>query len=307
MTDNLILLLANAALLNRYLTVASSTLYLYDLLLTFDLEVDHLWPSKWTLTKVVYLLQRYLPLIDTVILAITWQFGDINPWTCEVLIRVSSWSFVIGITLSEVILMHRTLAVWGNNRKLRIAVFLFFLGCILPIFWMMNGYHETLTCSFVLSTMEPTADIRWIDHSTPIPGMHCFATGKSRSNYLCWTLLTVYDTGLLVLISIPAFQIRRSGGPVSILCQVVYRDGILYYLYVVALSAINIILILELPLDSNATLKLLSLERVIYPILASHVVLHIREQAYQGEVVNLEFPNSVDAINAEVEFRRSEI
>ncbi|TFK63335.1 hypothetical protein BDN72DRAFT_734017, partial [Pluteus cervinus] len=50
-----------------FLPVASSTLYLYDLLLSLDLEVDLLWPSKWTLIKVFYLLQRYLPLIDMVI------------------------------------------------------------------------------------------------------------------------------------------------------------------------------------------------------------------------------------------------
>ncbi|TFK71028.1 hypothetical protein BDN72DRAFT_492891 [Pluteus cervinus] len=289
MMDDLTFLPANAILLNQYFTVASSTLYLYDLLLTFDMEVNLLWPSKWTLIKVVYLLQRYLPLIDTVIFATIWQFGDINLWTCKSLSRSSSWSFLMGMTLSEVILIRRTLAVWGNNRKLHIAIFLFSMGCIIPVYLILSNYHDTLTY-----------------HSTEIPGLHCFTTGQSHLNYLCWTLVTIYDTGLLILIAIPAFRIRRSGGVAfqSMLFYVVYRDGVLYYIYLVALSAVNIVLILNLSSDYATLLS--SLERVAYSILTSHVVLHIREQAYQNQVISLNLPDSIN-VNAEAEFQSSGI
>ncbi|TFK71030.1 hypothetical protein BDN72DRAFT_838270 [Pluteus cervinus] len=291
-SDDLTPITANAVLLIQYFTVASSTVYLYDLLLTLDLEVNLLWPSKWTLVKVVYLLQRYLPLVDTVILAMAWQFGDINPWTCKLLFRASSWSLLVGMTLSEVILIRRTIAVWNNNRKLRITIFLFFLCCITPIYWMLGHYHDTLTYHLI--------------QIPQIPGLHCSAKGKSHLNFLCWTFLTVYDTGLLVLTAIPAFRARRSSGAAfqSTLIHAIYRDGVLYYLYLVALSAINVILTLKLP--SDYAILLLSLERVIYSILTSRVVLHIREQAYQSQVISLNLPNLTNT-NTEAEFRRSEI
>ncbi|TFK62609.1 hypothetical protein BDN72DRAFT_383656 [Pluteus cervinus] len=284
---------ANAVLFKQYCTVASSTLYLYDLLLTLDLEVNLLWPSKWTLFKVVYLLQRYLPLVDTMILVMMWEFGHFNSETCESLYRASGWPFVVGMILSEAILIRRTLAVWGDNRKLQIAIYLAFLCWMISIYWMLGIYDNTLTYHSSTSSM---------------PGIHCFTTGKAHFNSLCWVLFTVFDIGLLILISIPAYRAYRSRDDSavlgSMLAQVVYRDGILYYLCLVALSASNIILTLKLPRDYADMLY--SLEMIMYPILTSHVVLHIREQAYQSQVISLNLPNSV-SINAEAEFQRSGI
>lgn len=49
----------------RYV-VAASTLFLWDWMLTMRMEVDLVWKSKWNFMKVLYLLQRYLPFVDTV-------------------------------------------------------------------------------------------------------------------------------------------------------------------------------------------------------------------------------------------------
>jgi hypothetical protein len=43
--------------------------YIWDYILTFEMEVDHVWKSKWNFMKGLYLLQRYLPFID-----IMWLF-----------------------------------------------------------------------------------------------------------------------------------------------------------------------------------------------------------------------------------------
>ncbi|TFK63372.1 hypothetical protein BDN72DRAFT_323248 [Pluteus cervinus] len=287
MSDDLIIAATKAVRLTQYFTLASLTVYLYDLLLTLDLEINLLWPSKWTLMKVLYLVQRYLPLIDMGIVVMSWQFGEItNLPLCEVLFRGCGWSILVGMTLSEVILMRRTLAVWGNGTKLRITLFLFLFFCLTPVYFLLERFHETLTY-----------------HSIPIPGLHCFATGQSHISSLCWAFLTVYDTVLLMLTAIPAFRTYRSGGHQSSLFQVVYRDGVLYYLYLVALSGLNVLWILKLP-GGYATL-LTSVERVAYSVLTSHVVLHIREQTYQRQVV-MNSHNPIH-INVEVDFRRSEI
>jgi len=47
-------------------TVASFALFLWDYILTFGMEVDLIWKSKWNFMKALYLLQRYLPFIDTI-------------------------------------------------------------------------------------------------------------------------------------------------------------------------------------------------------------------------------------------------
>ncbi|TFK63332.1 hypothetical protein BDN72DRAFT_847722 [Pluteus cervinus] len=281
---------ADAVRVTQYLSLASATLYLYDLLLTLHLEIDLLWPSKWTLIKVLYLLQRYLPLLDTVVIMMSWQFGEIsNIQTCKTLFMGFGWSCLIGMTLSEVVLTCRTLAVWGNMTRIRIGLFLFSLSCMIPLYWTMA--KESLAITY---------------HSIPIPGMYCLATAGPGIRYLCWTLLTVYDLGLLILITTRAFRSRNSGRAIrrSTLSQVVYQDGVLYYLYLVALSTMNIALILSLP-GNFATLLVTNIQRVSYSILTSRVVLHIRKQAYQTQVVMISL-HPLD-ISAEAELRRSEV
>jgi len=38
---------------------------IWDYVLTFGMEVDLVWKSKWNVVKGLYLFQRYLPFIDT--------------------------------------------------------------------------------------------------------------------------------------------------------------------------------------------------------------------------------------------------
>lgn len=39
----------------------------YEWLITLDMEVQYVWGSRWNLTKVVYLINRYLVIVDFVI------------------------------------------------------------------------------------------------------------------------------------------------------------------------------------------------------------------------------------------------
>ena len=48
-------------------------MFIWDFILTFRMEVDLVWKSKWTLMKALYLFQRYLPFFDTVGLVVYCQ------------------------------------------------------------------------------------------------------------------------------------------------------------------------------------------------------------------------------------------
>jgi len=41
-------------------------MFIWDYILTFRLEVDLVWKSKWSFMNGLYLVQRYLPFIDTI-------------------------------------------------------------------------------------------------------------------------------------------------------------------------------------------------------------------------------------------------
>ncbi|EEB99960.1 hypothetical protein MPER_00224, partial [Moniliophthora perniciosa FA553] len=51
-----------------YIDVLSTFLFVYDVILNFNLELRHIWGSKWSLLKVLYIIQRYLPFFDTAVM-----------------------------------------------------------------------------------------------------------------------------------------------------------------------------------------------------------------------------------------------
>jgi len=46
-------------------------MFVWDCILSFGMEVDLTWESKWSLMKGLYLFQRYLPFTDIIWLVVT--------------------------------------------------------------------------------------------------------------------------------------------------------------------------------------------------------------------------------------------
>jgi len=51
---------------------------IWDYSLTFRMEIDLVWKSKWTFMKGLYLFQRYLPFIDTTWLVLYRQSDTLS-------------------------------------------------------------------------------------------------------------------------------------------------------------------------------------------------------------------------------------
>lgn len=99
----LVLLLENNRARLILATVASSTMFLWDYILTFRMEVELVWASKWNFMKGLYLLQRYLPFFDTVFLVLYRQFRYLIYLLVLILGR-SNWVKFIASWVSEGVL-----------------------------------------------------------------------------------------------------------------------------------------------------------------------------------------------------------
>jgi len=241
--------------------VASSAVFIWDYILTFRMEVDLVWRSKWNLMKGLYLLQRYLPFIDTIWLVLYRQMDkSLTKTGCRNVTLASAVIMLIGLSVSEMILTLRTWAVWNRDRRLTI---------ILPIL-----YFLCWGSSFIVRTIYLT-HIKFNDPVYPeIKG--CFQKVVTRGMAFLWMQLIAWNALLLVLMVIPAVRAYRCGGSTA-LTRGVYRDGVIYYLYLFVLSSINVIIIETLP-DQYQHL-LASVTRVLHSILTSRALLHIRFQA----------------------------
>ena len=60
------------------------TMFFWDYILTFDMEVDFVWKSKWNFMKGLYLFQRYLPFTQLIWFVLSSQ-SDVFPiFSCSI-------------------------------------------------------------------------------------------------------------------------------------------------------------------------------------------------------------------------------
>jgi len=65
-------------------TVIACMMFLWDYILTFEMEVDLIWKSNWNFMKGLYLFQCYFLFTDTILLALVRQ-SDVFPYLLSML------------------------------------------------------------------------------------------------------------------------------------------------------------------------------------------------------------------------------
>jgi len=257
----------NSMRLVTYFDVVGATIFLYDYLLTLGMEVNLVWSSKWTFMKVLYFAQRYLPFVDSVALCFLNQLSTtIDPTTCKMVDKARGVLMITGISLSELVLTLRVWAVWGRSSR---------MGLVLSILFFLAVSTSFVVSGFFLSSIQ--------FENKPYPTFQgCFIISASRLVYMNWVILMVYEAAILVLMVIPGISAYRIGGDTA-LHAVVYRDGVIVYIYLFALSTINVIVSISLP---HIYLDILwSVERCLHSMLTSRVLLDIRAYGSKAHVV----------------------
>ncbi|KAF6760480.1 hypothetical protein DFP72DRAFT_1042511 [Ephemerocybe angulata] len=113
----------------RYLKVV-------DYIGTLEMEVNHIWPARWSAVKVVFLLSRYLAFVD-VPLAIHYDTSlGLSSKTCRVLFTIETSFIFLGVALAEAIVFLRLWVLSGLNRKLFIA--------LLPQYLMVHNVEAAI-------------------------------------------------------------------------------------------------------------------------------------------------------------------
>ncbi|KAJ3890101.1 hypothetical protein GG344DRAFT_66550 [Lentinula edodes] len=103
-TDTDVLRMVEYESLISYFVVSSAALLVYDYFLTLDLECHLVWSKPYRWTNILYLVQRYLPLLDTAILLTVAAFlsDRINQKYCDAILNSSLWLHFVGTAFSEV-------------------------------------------------------------------------------------------------------------------------------------------------------------------------------------------------------------
>ncbi|KAL5489765.1 hypothetical protein ACEPAI_4597 [Sanghuangporus weigelae] len=234
--------------------VAFGALLIYDVFfVTFDQEVTLVWPSRWSLGKTLFFLNRYLPFVDTFLSLHHSHYSLDRKEYCP-------WLVVVGICISEVILMIRTSAIWERRRTIHYV--LLFLGA------------GTLIPSIVMAQLE----VMSLDYKPGVHGGCIKSRPSSRIVFVAYLLLVVMcETTIAILTLVQAWCHYRSNQIESPLISQLYQDGLLYFVYLQVFLIFNIIIAFAGPPDIGTLLAIP--QCVLHSLLCTRVLLHIRSHS----------------------------
>ncbi|KAJ6578093.1 hypothetical protein B0H19DRAFT_1253375 [Mycena capillaripes] len=196
-----------------------ATILVYDWICTLDQEITHVWTRRWSTGTLFFVVNRYLPFID-IFIALSAKFTRISPETCLTRNKIVAWLSLLGILVSEVILMLRTFALWERKRAVSISFMILTICTAVPIIALVQLELESLE-------YVSTADLG------------CTLAKASSIIIFAYILLMISETVIVILTAVKAYRdLRRSRQPWLVQ---LYRDGMLFYVYLFGISIANIL------------------------------------------------------------------
>jgi len=241
----------------RYMGAVSAAILIYDYLLTFRRELKYIWHSPWTLVKVIYICSRYMPFVDTPLAIVFRDFlVGLSDHTCRTMLGLVSWLYVVGMTLTELILVIRTWAVWGRNRWIALTLFVHSVASFVAVSYSTSQYVKSLQFAVM-------------------PQFHgCFGIAASNILLVNWALFMVMESIYLSLMLANIYTVYKQHHSITDLYRVLLHDGVTYFAILFILSALNLIIVTT---RTDLSSLLATPVRVIHSVLAARMLLHIRE------------------------------
>ncbi|KAL4251136.1 DUF6533 domain-containing protein, partial [Pleurotus pulmonarius] len=169
-----------------YIPIASGALLAYDYLLTVGDERHLVWPTPWSLGKVLFLFTRYPAFVDVGMAVYHNIAPSIRPATCELLYTVSGWMVVFGMIIAESIMVVRVWALWANSKIIGAILVVFSIAAIVVSIVYFVTFTGTLT---------------FIATDTIAPGLiGCLPGPGTNVVFIDFVALTAYEASLLILL-----------------------------------------------------------------------------------------------------------
>ncbi|TEB31402.1 hypothetical protein FA13DRAFT_365468 [Coprinellus micaceus] len=240
-----------------YFDVASLTFVVAEIWHSLPDEVSLVWHSKWSMGKTLFLLSRYLGFFD-ISVAIYYTSAANGVKLCERLFAAGSTLQVVGVALAETILYLRVFALSAKS---------FRLGVLLAILFV--GFH-TATLVFLTKFIQSLEYVK-----SPAPTIiGCFPVKMSTKDLSIITALVMSSEVVILAMTIwlVLAKFKRSK---SRLVTLMYRDGLVYFVLLTAISAGNMICYFVAP--PGYSFLLITPQRALHSILATRMVLHLRK------------------------------
>ncbi|KAJ6608855.1 hypothetical protein B0H10DRAFT_513853 [Mycena sp. CBHHK59/15] len=211
----------------KYADVASIVILFFDYMLTFNLEVSLIWPSRLSISKILFFLTRYLPFLEVPLIFYYVLAPSVPPRICFAINSTLIMANLFGIAIAEAILLLRTFALSGRKRKV-LTVF----GTIYGL-----GVSSSVVCLSIF--------IRSSTYGPPplpfVPGCH-LTGGTFLLVGIPFVIVVLNEAALMgytLWIGVKAYLHSRNPIVVTL-----FRDGIVYFAFLCLGSIVNLVILL---------------------------------------------------------------
>ncbi|TFK20697.1 hypothetical protein FA15DRAFT_759217 [Coprinopsis marcescibilis] len=248
--------------------VSLLVLLIIDYLQTVNLEVKYIWKAQRSFVRTMFLLARYTFLVTGPI-SIWFSFAKLSAKACHTAFSLACFSTLTMVLFAEAILFIRVYAISGRSK--------FMLGYLIFHFTAAQVAKYTLLAKS-LST------VKFMETVVPralncLPEMEDFGGGRA---YMSAVFGLSAASEVVIFLIMCWFALRKFRDCGSDLYTIFFRDGVVYFVCLTAISITN--MFMNLFAATIINLMFASFQAVASLILSTRMILQLR-QASQMEVV----------------------
>ncbi|KAJ7128801.1 hypothetical protein C8R43DRAFT_1027203 [Mycena crocata] len=257
----------------KYSDVGSFALLVFDYLLTLNLEVSLVWPSRWSISKILFILSRYLVFCEVAPGLYYILAPHVDQRHCFVINAALIIGRLVGIAIAEAMLLLRTYALSGREKNVLV---------VFGIIYTLGVSTSLVTLSLFIHSSE------YSETPLGLPGCD-LSGGQFIFVGIPFMIIVVNELAMMgysLWLGVKSY--RHSRNPLVI---TLYRDGIAYFVFLTVASSLNLVILIAGPPHMQDLLN--NLLRVLHAIFSCRILLHVREAerrrhetAYQQELVS---------------------
>ncbi|KAL1687828.1 hypothetical protein GGG16DRAFT_116562 [Schizophyllum commune] len=244
--------------------VASSTIIVFDHLITLNDEIQLIWKSSWSLGKILFMFNRYFGLASVVVNL----YGLFTPSLTDrlyVCLNYFRWQGATGVAVcvvSEIILLMRLYVLYLLNKRILIVMLVGFV--------ISSGFAAAIM-GLVMQRVNAVV--------VTLPGLKpmCVPGNVSSKFYTYWIPFLGLESLLCALALYRGFQTYRMDNAnytsSRLLIRILIRDSVMYYLAVFATYFTNMLMwaaappsLLELPIGFAVAVSCVLGNRMMFNI-----------------------------------------
>lgn len=233
---------------SKYVNLGSLAILVFDYCITFSEEVQWTWFRSWDVTRVMFVISRYLPFAGVGMTAYdALRASNQCASTLE-----GNIIHIIGIVAAEGLLIIRTWAFWQKSKRLLIGLLVY------SALTITAAIAADLSPTMLLPGEEPPLNTCYFE--------------STRNGAVVYIFLAIFESVILFLTiykRVHDYRDFRSG-----IVATLYYDGILYMLCILTITVANVII--GAALASAYSNLFDTLQLVSHSVLASRILFRLR-------------------------------